>query len=262
MSYFQGPPDALDERLAQEPEQVTMEPPEVNYRGSMDEQGLTAQTEPRASVSTRMAEFRERITRALAGFDRGYESPRDSQPGELDADGYPVQATEAFDVLGEVPARTDGAPRFALGPFGYNRSAVDEHIAALERELAEIRGQSAPPEVEPAISITEEIERLGEQTASILVVAHDQAHETTRLAQEQAERCVSDAADNAVAITEQAKRQLQALDMETDTVWQERARLLEDARTIGNELIALIDRAEARFPEDLKTADVEGARRA
>jgi hypothetical protein len=89
------------------------------------------------------------------------------------------------------------------------------------------------------------------------VVAHDKAHETTRLAQEQADRCVADAASNAVALTEDAKRRLQSLDMETDTVWQERTRLLDDARAVGAALIALIDEAEARFPEELKPNDVE-----
>ena len=68
-------------------------------------------------------------------------------------------------------------------------------LAELERELDELR----EPGEAPPTSITEEIERIGEQTASILVVAHDQAHETTRLAQEQAERCIADAAANAVA---------------------------------------------------------------
>ena len=158
-------------------------------------------------------------------------------------------------MLSDVPEDPGSPGRFPVGPFGYNRAAVDEHVAALERELEELRDCSEKPE--PPISITEEIERLGEQTASILVVAHDQAHETTRLAQEQADRCVADAASNAVAITEEAKRQLQALDMETDTVWQERARLLEDARTVGKALIAMIDEAENRFPEELKAADVE-----
>ena len=163
--------------------------------------------------------------------------------------------TQAFDVLDDVPgAHEDVAPsRFAVAPLGYSRPAVDEHIAALERELSELRATRA--DEKPAISITEEIERLGEQTASILVVAHDQAHETTRLAQERAERCVTDAADNASAITEQAKRRLEALDVETDVVWQERARLLADARAVAEELIAMVQRAEERFPEEVKAAE-------
>ena len=132
--------------------------------------------------------------------------------------------------------------------MGYNRAAVEARIAELEEQIEELRGSE-----EPAISITEEIERLGEQTASILVVAHDQAHETTRLAQEQADRCIADAATNAVAITEEAKQHLRELDNETDAVWRERARLLEDARTTGLALVALAEEAQERFPEESKT---------
>jgi cell division septum initiation protein DivIVA len=135
-----------------------------------------------------------------------------------------------------------------VGPFGYNRSAVDQYVGELERELEDLR--SSRPE--PAVSITQEIERLGEQTASILVVAHDQANETTRRAQEQADRCIADAAANAVSITTQAREQLRELDSETDAVWQERHRLIDDARGTAAALIALADNAAERFPEDDK----------
>lgn len=148
------------------------------------------------------------------------------------------------------------APRFPLAPFGYNRVAVDEELAELERalaererELIELREQEKPP-----LSINEEIERLGEQTASILVVAHDQAHETTRRAQEQAERCIADAAANAIDITSEAKARLRELDEETDAVWRERARLLEDTRTVSAHLATLVQEAEARFPADAEKA--------
>jgi hypothetical protein len=104
-------------------------------------------------------------------------------------------------------AEPEEASRFPLAPFGYNRTAVDGHLATLERELEQLRDKHAP-----MASITDELERIGEQTASILVVAHDQAHETTRLAQEQAERCVADAAANAVAMTEEAKKRLRDID--------------------------------------------------
>jgi hypothetical protein len=100
----------------------------------------------------------------------------------------------------------------------------------------------------PLTSITDELERIGEQTASILVVAHDQAHETTRLAQEQAERCVADAAANAVAMTEEAKQRLRDLDNETDAVWRERERLLVDVRVVSAALANLADQASDRFP--------------
>lgn len=140
-------------------------------------------------------------------------------------------------------ADADGPSRFPVAPLGYSRAAVDEHLAALERELVELRVHRQP-------SIAGELERLGEQTASILVVAHDQATETTRLAREEAERCVADAAANAVTITAQAKEKLRELDTETDAVWRERERLLEDVRGVSAALASLADRAQERFPAD------------
>ena len=148
----------------------------------------------------------------------------------------------------EPPSASDDqeAARFPLAPFGYNRTAVDEHLAALEHELDELRGTKDAP----MASITDELERIGEQTASILVVAHDQANETTRLAQEQAERCVADAAANAVQMTADAKSKLRDLDAETDAVWRERERLLEDVRVVSAALANLADQASERFPAE------------
>ena len=146
----------------------------------------------------------------------------------------------------------EGSSRFAVTPLGYNRQAVEEHIAGLERELAELR-ESGPraPVVEPPMSIQEELERIGEETASILVVAHDKAHETTRLAQEQAERCISDAAANAVAITDEAERKLRELEAETEAVRRQRERLIADARNVAALLVSLADEADRRFPAEL-----------
>lgn len=166
------------------------------------------------------------------------------------ADRLPVEGTlplEAPEMANgaEPPAPADGdeSARFPLAPFGYNRTAVDEHVAKLERELEQLRAKQAP-----MTSITDELERIGEQTSSILVVAHDQAQETTRLAQEQAERCVADAAANAVKMTAEAKAKLRDLDAETDAVWRERERLLEDVRVVSAALANLANQASERFP--------------
>jgi DivIVA protein len=200
------------------------------------------------SVGARLADFRERVVRALHNLDRGpVEHP------QLEA------GTEHHELLSQVPPRSDDA-RLPIGPLGYSRGAVDERIAALEQEivtleqeLQELRDSKAP------VSITEEIERLGEQTASILVVAHGQANETTRKAQEDAERCLADAALNANLLTEEAKRRLEQIDTDTDAVWQERARLLDDARGVGLALIALAEEAQERFPPEVKTSEVPQA---
>jgi hypothetical protein len=232
-------------------------------------------------VGARLAGFRERISGALSNLDRGRldQLSIDSGAhldevhdvvGELQGPPYRVDAdgggdTQYIDLTepeSEDADPADGGAAFPVGRLGYNRAAVDARMAELEAELAELRA------IPPQPTITEEIERLGEQTASILVVAHDQAHETTRLAeekaqettrlaQEQADRCIADAASNAVAMTEKAKRELKELDEETDTVWRERTRLLEDALTVGQQLIALSEEATIRFPAEGKPAGAQ-----
>jgi len=261
VSYFQRPPEAGEQPTGHDGEPATPDAPPPywasgpfaesesdpgSWAGDESWPGDEAPGDTRPGVGARMTHLRERVRDALAGLELGQVAP----VGDPDE-------TQAFDVLDQVPSPQENpaGSRFAVAPLGYSRPAVDEHIAALERELSELRAKRT--DEKPAISITEEIERLGEQTASILVVAHDKAHETTRLAQERAERCVTDAADNATAVTDQAKRRLEALDVETDVVWQERARLLADARAVAQELTAMVARAEERFPGEPRTADVE-----
>jgi hypothetical protein len=167
-------------------------------------------------------------TRAQAPGARDRDTPeraRDDREDDVDDDGIEIGV------------------RFPTAPLGYNRQAVDSHIAMLEEEIAELREQAAPP-----LSIEEEIERLGEETASILVVAHDKAHETTRRAQQQAARAVSEAAADAERITAAAEQRLRELDEETDAVWRERERLLEDVREVSRTLATLADAASDRFP--------------
>jgi len=145
----------------------------------------------------------------------------------------------------------DGSSRFPVAPLGYNRQAVDEQFAELEAELTQLREALAQQSHgEPPMSIQEELERIGEETATILVVAHDKAHETTRLAQEQAERCIADAAANAVSITDEAKRKLAELAAETDAVSRRRDRLIADVRNISGSLESLAAEAEHRFADE------------
>lgn len=257
MSYFER-----QDHAPQEPQTETLQvdqpqtPPEPqtdelheDQPGQPDESSLSGSGGGSGGGLGGGAGFRDRITKALHNLDRRPAGhPRLESGEQKSLTVFDAQAEEPYEVIDEVtPASQDA--HFPVGPLGYNRAAVDERIAELEKELEEARAAA------PAISITDEIERLGEQTASILVVAHDQAQETTRAAQEQADRCIADAAANAVAMTEKAKRHLHELDNETDAVWRERARLLDDAREVGLALIAMAEEALERFPEEVKTAD-------
>jgi DivIVA protein len=187
-------------------------------------------------------------SRALRGGDRDHRPPA-----------IPPVDDQVDEPLPELMGG-DGSSRFPVAPLGYNRQAVDEQVADLESELAELREALAQASHgEAPMSIQEELERIGEETASILVVAHDKAHETTRMAQEQAERCVADAAANAVSITDEATRKLQELEAETNGVAHRRERLIADVRNISDSLQSLADDAERRFAEQPTSAQPEVA---
>jgi hypothetical protein len=190
----------------------------------------------RRSPGNWFADLGDRLARGFNAYDRPPAEEPEWEPYE-DAD-QPTAAVDA--VPWETPRK-----RFVTVLHGYDRDAVDAEIAALEREIDDLRAQRLP-----APSIEAEIERVGEETSAILRVAHEQATEITRRARVEAERCVSDAAANAVSMTEDAKRKLRQLDTETDAVWAERGRLIEDVRSVATSLFSLAEDAADRFPED------------
>jgi DivIVA domain-containing protein len=190
----------------------------------------------RRSAGSRLAELGDRLSKTFGSSDHVKpEVPSWEADGDLEY---------AVDDTAEI-AEPFEERRFPLAPQGYDREAVDEYLAELERELAERRADEHSER-----SVAVEIERIGEQTSAILLVAHDKAQETMHQAQEQADRCVADAASNAVAITEEATRRLRQLDSETDSVWRERARLIDDVRHVSSALASLAQEASDRFPAE------------
>jgi hypothetical protein len=190
----------------------------------------------RRTPGTWFADMGDRLARGFNSFDRPQADGSDWEPYD-----DPDQPTAAVDAMQWEPDHK----RFPTARHGYEREAVDEHLAALEQEMDELRARRLP-----APTVEAEIERVGEETTAILKVAHEQAAEITRRAQTQADKCVADAAANAVAMTEDAKRKLRQLDSETDSVWAERGRLIEDVRNVATALFSLSEDAADRFPED------------
>ncbi|MBV9417501.1 MAG: DivIVA domain-containing protein [Solirubrobacterales bacterium] len=190
----------------------------------------------RRSPGTWFADMGDRLARGFNSIDRPpVEEPEWEEYEETE------QPTAAVDALPWESSRK----RFPTALHGYDRDAVDAHVDGLEAELEELRTQRLPV---PAIEA--ELERVGEETSAILKVAHEQAAEITRRARAQADRCVADAAANAVAMGEDARRKLRQLDSETDAVWAERGRLIEDVRNVATALFSLAEDAADRFPED------------
>lgn len=136
------------------------------------------------------------------------------------------ETTELAPVFDQV------LPRFPIARQGYDCSTVDEYVADLERELGELDGELAAlrTAVPSSREAAAEIERLGKQTSGILLAAHDGAQEITRVAQEQADRCLADAAANALAITSEANQQVADLQREVGSLCDERDRILTEVR--------------------------------
>jgi cell division septum initiation protein DivIVA len=207
-----------------------------------DRPGTTLQESvQRRPGRSRISNFGDRLARTFAPYDRAPDGTQDwvlpGEPGYGDDEELP-QPWEAIDA------------RYPIVRHGYDRAAVDDHVAELEHEISELQARAAS-----GPTVSEEIERLGEQTSAILTVAHDKAHEMRRRAQEEADRCVADAASNAVKITEDAKRQLRQIECDTDAVWRDRSRLLDDVRAVATALFSLTEDAVERFPAEPESSE-------
>jgi cell division septum initiation protein DivIVA len=153
--------------------------------------------------------------------------------------------------LGSIDAyelRADEPP-FPLVIRGYDRRSVDEYLEATSARLAELEALQSP-----SVAVKEALERVADDTGGILKEAHEIAHGVLSRAREEAQRLVSEArreADRTVASGEARVRQM-ALD--TDALWQERMRLIEDAQVVAASLAEIAEVAVSRFPAEEEPA--------
>jgi cell division septum initiation protein DivIVA len=199
----------------------------------------------RPKPRSRFSELTDRLASTFA--------TRDQTGSRKEANGQPDRSLD-----GDPLTPWDETPqRFPIARQGYECAAVDEHIADLEQELIALDREIAQLQAQTPIpgEVTTEIERVGEQTSAILIAAHEQAQQTTRQAQEEADGCVAAAAANAVAITSEAKEELRGLEREKRTLRQERERLIKDIRSVSESLCSVADDADERFPPDPQSTD-------
>jgi ElaB/YqjD/DUF883 family membrane-anchored ribosome-binding protein len=205
----------------------------------------------RKQTSSRLADLGDRIARTFT------PTPVD----RTETPGAPWDvATEAhYAVTDDVqaPHWDDDASPFPVVRSGYDRDAVDAYLNELEQEIDELRAHRSSDD-----AVSTEIKKIGEQAAAILQTAHQQAAETTRKAREEAEKCLADAAANAISMKDEAKSKLRELDTETDSVWRERSRLVEDVRSVATALFSLAEEATERFPSEDDKRAASGTARA
>lgn len=151
---------------------------------------------------------------------------------------------EREEVSDELPAR------FPLARNGYDRAAVDQHVAELERELSEVDRELVELRSRPVSNdeVATEIRRIGEQTSEVLITAHEQRGEILRGAREEADRCVAEAQAQARAMALEGQARLRDLEAQNEAAQRERDRLLDDLRSVSAALTTVVDSAEGRIP--------------
>jgi cell division septum initiation protein DivIVA len=156
-----------------------------------------------------------------------------------------MSLTEVEPELGAIDAyemRADEPP-FPLVIRGYDRRSVDEYLEATSLRLGELEALQSP-----SVAVQEALERVANDTGSILKEAHETAEGVLTRAQEEADRLVREAREEADRTVASAEARVRQIGIDTDALWQERLRLIEDAQGTAVALSALAEEAAARFP--------------
>ncbi len=128
---------------------------------------------------------------------------------------------------------------------GYDRIAVDAYVKKTSQLVAELQATRSPE-----AAVRRALERVGEEVAGILQRAHDTASQITTQSRSEAEDRLEAARREATDISTEAADRVKELDLETDRIWEERLRIVEDARDLARQLLALADSAAQRFPAE------------
>jgi DivIVA domain-containing protein len=132
---------------------------------------------------------------------------------------------------------------FPLAVRGYDRAAVDRYVEQVNRVIAELEITRSPE-----AAVKNAVAQVTEETRGILERAHEAADEITARSRARADDRVQEAEREAARLRSEAEANVHALDSDTEAIWRERHRLIEDVRELADQLAALADEAATRFP--------------
>jgi DivIVA domain-containing protein len=137
---------------------------------------------------------------------------------------------------------------------GYDRGAVDAYVRRVTQLVSELSSTRSPE-----AAVRRALERVGDEVAGILQRAHDTAEQITAQSRRDAEQRLETARQDAATLFAEGEQRAKDLDAETDRIWAERHRLVEDTRALAGQLLALAESAAERFPaEDVAPGTGEG----
>jgi cell division initiation protein len=134
---------------------------------------------------------------------------------------------------------------FPVALRGYDRLAVDAYVQRTSQLVAELQATRSPE-----AAVRRALERVGEQISGILQRAHETAEMITAQSRREAEDRLEHARVEAAEVAARAAQRVRDLDADTDRIWIERHRIVDDARDLASQLLALAETAAERFPDD------------
>ena len=161
------------------------------------------------------------------------------------ADEYAIlqEITAPLTMLPADPVAIAADVDFSVVLRGYDRVAVDAYVERMSQLVAELEATRSPE-----AAIRSAIERIGEQISGILQRAHDTAGQIIARSRVEAEDRLEVSRQEVAQIAAAGEQRRTDLDADTDRIWAERLRIVEDARGLASQLIALAESATERFP--------------
>jgi DivIVA domain-containing protein len=155
------------------------------------------------------------------------------------------EITAPLSTLPDDPVPVVADVEFPVVLRGYDRDSVDDYVRRTSQLVAELQTTRSPE-----AAVRRALERVGEEVSGILQRAHDTAGRITAQSRSEAEDRLEAARQEAAQIVQRAEDRVRELDAETDRIWAERHRIVEDTRELARELLTITDSAADRFPAD------------
>jgi DivIVA domain-containing protein len=148
---------------------------------------------------------------------------------------------------------------------GYDRAAVDRYVERMSRLITELEMSSSPE-----AAVRHALDEVSDETRDILQRAHETADEITARSRAKADDRLEAAEREGQELREKARREsdemrdsarreaqdtIEAAEMRArelarsaEAVWRERRRLIEDMRSVGEQLVTIGEAEGKRFP--------------
>ncbi len=153
------------------------------------------------------------------------------------------EITAPLTTLPDDPMQVVTNVDFPVVLRGYDRLAVDAYVQKTSQLVAELQATRSPE-----AAVRRAIERVGEQISGILTRAHQTAGEITTQSRREAEDRLEVARQEAAGIMSAAEARVRELDSDTDRIWVERQRIIDDVQALSRELQTVAQSAGERFP--------------